>query len=848
LITEGQLIRRLTKPNSVVSVTAKINDNGNTSNKYSFLWEKDMINKSSQHKYSFLSSGVFCSKRIHNIDNVKSGRYRVTVRDKHNTTTYKEFVILDPINDTNTDIDTQPNFSRSPEDIPDIPNVPLILSRNTSDGIISKNIGSGFAISKSNKSNNSSNNISPNTRTRDLAVGIPPTTILQNTDIIVITDLLANCNETFDMQLTPSGITELLLNYPIIVRVINNTDGTIKTYNSILLLQFFPVFPGNRRGLYTVVLTDIANRSITYSFVVIAPDLCSVRISPCMQYLKCSGSNNGVLTAELVLDKIVGYEWCSDIIAYYYSWSRTDGDIITYIDPVTGNNLTSQVWTQDANQASNLSAGSYTVCVYEVCGTGDQSKTSETVCGSATIKQPRPLTLELCPTRVCLDCYGDTNGVVRAYPANGTPPYTYSVYAYNNETSSYDIKIGNPQSDGKITGLGAGLYTLVVYDNSGCSISKTFILTQPPKLKVLISVSRYTQADECNDCDTCDNDSSDPSCRELCGTSKSNNSKPCIPCNMPNNTSCNTLCSMARLEQLCKYKHQNKWKTLADKECNDRNEHYHDKCHDHHNHDHHHHDDNSNKGGNRYDPVYNPQHSNRCDIGHYDRYEPLNGQHNNKVYEKICAPLCDNVYVSRPKHDNFSGIGINNGCDDTGAHVNKYVEWLTGQNSCKQPRKKYESKEECTKLCAIVSGGYYCPDTECTINDKCGKCSQSNVYTYEWRNLNDVDTIIGTTNCIDVNKNGTYQVKVLTTNGCVDTDEVKVKIKCFKTKINKVYQTISKFRIKVHSTGGIKPYTYEVNGQEYDSEEQLECQSFTTNKNYNLVVTDSIGDTSCVEF
>ncbi len=69
-----------------------------------------------------------------------------------------------------------------------------------------------------------------------------------------------------------------------------------------------------------------------------------------------------------------------------------------------------------------------------------------------------------------VSCFGGNDGSAQITVTGGTAPYTY--LWSNNETQS------------SLTNLEAGAYTVVVTDATGCSISETFVITQPDKLNI----------------------------------------------------------------------------------------------------------------------------------------------------------------------------------------------------------------------------------------------------------------------------------------------------------------------------------------------------------------------------
>jgi len=102
-----------------------------------------------------------------------------------------------------------------------------------------------------------------------------------------------------------------------------------------------------------------------------------------------------------------------------------------------------------------VAAGTYTYTIT------DANNCSSTV--TIVINQPPVLSLSLTPINI--NCNGFATGSITANPAGGQGPYTY-VWS-------------NGQTSQSITNLLAGLYTVTVTDNLGCTVSGNTTLTQP---------------------------------------------------------------------------------------------------------------------------------------------------------------------------------------------------------------------------------------------------------------------------------------------------------------------------------------------------------------------------------
>ncbi len=118
------------------------------------------------------------------------------------------------------------------------------------------------------------------------------------------------------------------------------------------------------------------------------------------------------------------------------------------------------LWSNGAKtkDISDLSAGLYSVKITDSRGCIDEN--------SARINQPDKLVAEL----VCghLTCHSDTNGTLDLTVTGGTPPYTY--LWSNGETVEDPV------------GLPGGIYSVVVTDANGCTVTQYTVISQPDLL------------------------------------------------------------------------------------------------------------------------------------------------------------------------------------------------------------------------------------------------------------------------------------------------------------------------------------------------------------------------------
>ncbi|HTB06214.1 MAG TPA: gliding motility-associated C-terminal domain-containing protein [Bacteroidia bacterium] len=143
----------------------------------------------------------------------------------------------------------------------------------------------------------------------------------------------------------------------------------------------------------------------------------------------CNGGNNGSIVATV----------SGGSPPYTYSWSPTSA-------------TTSSI--------SGLTAGKYTLTVTDSKGCIDTA--------SQTLMQPPPITISFNSTNVL--CFGGNTGSATAITSGGTAPYTYLWNPIGRKNDTAD-------------NLSAGIYTVTVTDNNGCSNAAKVTITEPTQLR-----------------------------------------------------------------------------------------------------------------------------------------------------------------------------------------------------------------------------------------------------------------------------------------------------------------------------------------------------------------------------
>ncbi|MHA3789563.1 T9SS type A sorting domain-containing protein [Flavobacterium hauense] len=188
---------------------------------------------------------------------------------------------------------------------------------------------------------------------------------------------------------------------------------------------------GLAAGTYTVTVTDANLCTTTQGFTITQPAASLTATAGPQTDVLCFGNATGSATVNVT----------GGTGTYTYSWDTT---------PV-----------QTTATATGLTAGTYTVTVTDA----NMCTTTQ----SFTITQPAaPLTLTPNTTQTNVLCNGQATGSATVAVTGGTGAYTYLW--------------SNSQTSNTITGVTAGTYSVTVTDANGCTISNSFIITQPTAL------------------------------------------------------------------------------------------------------------------------------------------------------------------------------------------------------------------------------------------------------------------------------------------------------------------------------------------------------------------------------
>ncbi len=189
-------------------------------------------------------------------------------------------------------------------------------------------------------------------------------------------------------------------------------------------------------GTYTVTTTDAHGCTLS-EIVEIAPGA-ALELSAVLTPIHCFDSFDGTAAVQ-VLTGTAPYQWL---------WESGQTDSLL----------------------TNLSEGVYAVTVTDAFGCTNKIQVSLTA----------PTLLELQPSSQDVSCFGASNGIASVAVSGGTPGYSF---LWNNG-----------QIADTISGLEAGLYSVSVTDENGCSTEVAVLVNSPTPLTVQTSIKPATSA------------------------------------------------------------------------------------------------------------------------------------------------------------------------------------------------------------------------------------------------------------------------------------------------------------------------------------------------------------------
>ncbi|HEX5003408.1 MAG TPA: PKD domain-containing protein [Bacteroidia bacterium] len=262
---------------------------------------------------------------------------------------------------------------------------------------------------------------------------------------VTVTD--ANgCSQSNTSIVLPSGVPVLSIVNHANVSCHNGANGSSGIFVSGGIAPYSYIWSGGQNtsvingltaGTYTVTVTDAAGCSATLTDIISQPPQLNLS-QPVIQAIRCFGMSTGSAS----------FTATGGVNPYIWLWT---GGVST------------------GSSATGLNAGTYSVTVT------DQNGCSQT--GSAIVTQPAaPITVQA--TIVNTIC-GNTNGTISVITSGGTAPYSY---LWNTGVTGSSL-----------SAIAAGVYSITVTDNSGCTVNDTYTVqaSGAPVLSI-VSISDVT--------------------------------------------------------------------------------------------------------------------------------------------------------------------------------------------------------------------------------------------------------------------------------------------------------------------------------------------------------------------
>lgn len=196
-----------------------------------------------------------------------------------------------------------------------------------------------------------------------------------------------------------------------------------------------PGFTGLAAGIYTVVVKDQNDCSITVTHTVNEPPVLTLQFESAD--ISCNGEADG---------QIAGFA-SGGTAPYQYSLDGTNFQTAAF---------------------QNLRTGTYTLTVKD-----DNDCTTTSI---VTVSEPDVLMASA--TTINVDCNGNSTGTAALSVTGGSTPYSYSL----------DGTTFNPTVD--LSALAAGMYTVTVQDANNCETTVSFTIEEPDALMLSVTDSK----------------------------------------------------------------------------------------------------------------------------------------------------------------------------------------------------------------------------------------------------------------------------------------------------------------------------------------------------------------------
>ena len=207
-------------------------------------------------------------------------------------------------------------------------------------------------------------------------------------------------------------------------------------------------------GTYNVTITDASDCTTTNSFTIVEPTELIIADAGLSTEIACFG-DNGQIRVDITQESVPATEDSTP----EYTYALYEGDSV--VETTT---------TSDLNYTFDAPAGTYKVRVTDASGCFKETT-------DITLTQPDPISISTNNTSN-VSCNGGSDGLIDITISGGT----------TNNSSSYIIEwikendSNFSANNEEISNLSSGTYTVTITDSNDCSVSDTFIISEPDEL------------------------------------------------------------------------------------------------------------------------------------------------------------------------------------------------------------------------------------------------------------------------------------------------------------------------------------------------------------------------------
>ena len=207
-------------------------------------------------------------------------------------------------------------------------------------------------------------------------------------------------------------------------------------------------------GTYNVTITDASDCTTTNSFTIVEPTELIIADAGLSTEIACFG-DNGQIRVDITQESVPATEDSTP----EYTYALYEGDSV--VETTT---------TSDLNYTFDAPAGTYKVRVTDASGCFKETS-------DITLTQPDPISIST-NSISNVSCNGGSDGLIDITISGGT----------TNNSSSYIIEwikendSNFSANNEEISNLSSGTYTVTITDSNDCSVSDTFIISEPDEL------------------------------------------------------------------------------------------------------------------------------------------------------------------------------------------------------------------------------------------------------------------------------------------------------------------------------------------------------------------------------